>query len=230
MMILVLAGCRLGNHADAPTQPNQGSIVHSELFATTVSHFKTYAYYSDNTYSSNQNANLVKVPTEILSVFTNPVYWNTYQDTEQTQFFWDNARSTLPFVTAADASGQIHAETTASSPIKLYQNPTCLTQTQTLQQGGFDRSHPTATTLAGATSASVVSGRLQLDVTRIQVFQGDCAADLQTLANCYSNGSGCDADQLSRAKLFDLYVAGTGVLNIQDATRIIGLAYIVHFE
>ena len=230
LLITIFSGCRLGNHSDSPTQINAGSITHSELFATKVNTFETFAYYSDGTFTANHSAALVQVPTEVLGVFTNPVYWNTYQDTESTQFFWDHGKSSTPFVTFADASGQINVTNRASTPIKLYQNPNCLTQTQYVQSGGFDRSTPTTTTLPGASATSTVSGRLTLDLTHLQVFQGDCAAELQTLAQCYTNGTGCDADQLSRAKLFDLFVGGTSVLNIQGAPTIIGLAYIVHFE
>ena len=230
LLVTSLSGCRFGNHSDSPTQTNAGSITHSELFSTTVRSFETFAYYSDNTYTHNSSANIAQVPNDVLTVFTSTVYWDTYQDSDTTQFFWDNAKKAAPFLTFADAAGQINVSNPATTAVKLYQNPNCLTQTQFTQTGSFDRTNPSTSMLPGETASSVVSGRLNLDLTHLQIFQGDCAADLQTLAQCNTNGTGCDADQLSRAKLFDLFVGGTSVLNIQDAPSIIGLAYIVHFN
>ena len=229
--LLAFSGCRFGNYADSPTQINSTDITHSELFFTAVTGFETYVFFNDGTSASNTSSPLVSVPYDLLSVFTNPVYWDTYADANNTQFFWDNAQSANPLVTLADASGQINTETdTPTSPTQFYSNANCLTQIKQMQQGSFDRTTPGQTILPGTTNYTAVSGHLKLDVTTIQSISGTCSDDLQELANCYQNGTGCDSDQLTRAQMFDLFVNGSHILNIQDASKIIGLAYIVHFE
>jgi len=207
-------------------------ITHSELFFTAVTQFETLVNFSDGIQpTGNANSPLIAIPASILSVFTSPVYWNTYNDGKQTQFFWDKNQSANPWITQADASGQINTvQFETDSPVQFYQNPNCLTQVKLYQQGNFDRSAPGTTLLPGATSQSPVSGRLILDVIWAQTFQGDCAGDLQTLANCYKDGSNCDSDQISRAQLFELFVTGTQALDLNQASKIIGLAYDVHFE
>jgi hypothetical protein len=229
---LTLSACRFGNHSDSVVAPAQESIQSSELFFTAATNFQTYAYFSDQQNPvANQNAPLVSVPSQLLDVFTNPVYWDTLNDPGQTQFFWDVNQAANPWVTRADAAGMINAESDypSNGGEQFYHNRACLTQVKTLQEGGFNRKVPGSFLISGHNQMSHVSGHLTLDITFIQVFSGDCADDLTELANCFANGAGCDADQLSRAKIFSLYTQ-TGALDIKRASKLIGLAYVVHFE
>jgi hypothetical protein len=226
---LSLSGCRFGNYADSPTQINQSDITSSELFFTNVTGFETYVFLNDGTSAANTNSPLEAVPSDLLSVFTNPVFLVT--DVNQNQYFWDNAQSANPIQTLANAAGQINVEMdTPDSPTQFYQNPDCLTQIIQTQQGALNRTAPGTTVLPGTVVNTPVAGHLQLDVTVLQTFTGTCSDDLQELANCFQDGTGCDSDQLSRAQMFDLFVRGTQVLNIQNAAKITKLAYIVHFE
>ena len=223
------SGCRFGNHADTASQNSKIHLLKSELFFTEAKTFQTFIFYDDNTHSVNQNSPLVAIPSDILDLFSNPVYWQTLDDPGQTQYFWDSRQKNYPWITLADSTGKIKTADT-SAPGKFYRNPNCVSQIQTLQDGKLDRTVPGTSVLPGDNKPSKVSGHLVLDITRVEALSGDCVDDLKELANCFKDGTGCDANQLSRAKLFNLFVNGTGVLNIQDAARIIGLAYIVHFE
>jgi hypothetical protein len=226
---LSLSGCRFGNYADSPTQINQSDIVQSELFFTNVTGFETYVFFSDGTSAVNPSSPTEAIPNDLLSVFTNPVYLDT--DVNQNQYFWDTSQNANPLQTLVNTSGQINVEMdTPDSPTQFYQNPDCLTQIIQTQQGAVNRTAPGTTVLPGTAVNTPVAGHLQLDVTVLQTFTGTCSDDLQELANCFQNGTGCDSDQLSRAQMFDLFVRGTQVLNIQNAAKITKLAYIVHFE
>ncbi len=119
----------------------------------------------------------------------------------------------------------------ASSITPLVTNSICRTQLQVVQEGRLDRSAPGSALLTGNTSRSSVSGKLRLAYTFVRALDGDCADSLRELAACYQNGAGCSSEQLAEAHaLFDLYVRGTGVLKIEDAAKIKGLAYIVRFD
>jgi hypothetical protein len=214
-MMIAFSGCRFGNHEDPNV--NLNNITNSELFFTQVKTFQTEADFSDTTFSQNTAASLIDVPTDLLDVFTSTVYWDTYD------------QSAAVFPTDVDASGQINTEMD-STPTTLYLDPSCQTYTQTFQVGNLDRTAPGTTILPGDTTATPVAGHLNLTVTWQQQFAGNCAADLQTLANCYQNSANCTTDELSRAKMFDLFVAQTSALNITNASKLITLVYVAHFD
>jgi hypothetical protein len=238
LMAIALSACRFGNYSDSPTQVNGVSITHSEYFFTQVATFHTYVYWKDAANPSpspyqNLNAPLVSVPSDLLDLFTNPVSWNTLSDSQQ--FFWDVYQSQNPWVVHTDSTGKITTPNNFSpgpdsnTYAQFYHNANCITQIEVDQGGQLDRTHPGAMRLPGASTQTQISGHLSYDFLMFQSIVGDCADDLTELAACYQNGAGCDADQLSRAKMFSLFV-DTGTLDIHNAAKIIALAYTVHFE
>lgn len=221
--------CRFGNHSDAPTFTGKSQFKNTELFFSEIRKFETFAFYTDGTNSTNATAPLVSIPSHLLNTFTNPVYWTTIDDKNQTQIFMDNYQTEFE-QTLVDASGNIKIEIdSAISP--LISNSICRTQLQNIQEGSLDRTAPGTALLTGNPTRVAVAGKLKLSYTSIRALEGDCADSLRELANCYQNGTGCTNEQLTEAHaLFDLYVRGTGVLKIEDAYKLKGLAYIVHFD
>lgn len=112
----------------------------------------------------------------------------------------------------------------------FWDNPNCTTQIEIVQNGKFDPTRPGTVTFSDG-SVSPVTGRLKLSFAYIRFITGDCEAELQMLADCYSNGVGCSQVEVKAAKnLFDLFIRQSGVLNISDAKRVRGLVYEVQFE
>ena len=228
-LALLLSSCRFGNYSEAPKYNGKSQFKNSELFFSEIKKFETFIFYADGTSATNSNSPFVEIPTHLLDVFTNPLYWYTLDDAKQTQIFMDSYQSVYE-QTRVDAAGKIDLEID-SDITPLISNSICRTQLQVLQQGSLDRTSPGSALLTGASSRVTISGKLKLSYTSIRALAGDCADSLRELATCYQNGTGCTSEQLAEAHaLFDLYVRGTGVLKIEDAYKIKGLAYIVHFD
>jgi hypothetical protein len=120
--------------------------------------------------------------------------------------------------------------TTSSAYSQFGSDPACTMNLQMQQLGALDRSTPSSITYSDGSSGTV-AGRLELEFRLIRNFEGNCAGILQTLADCYSDGTGCSTEALYWSnQLFDLYVRQSGTLRIEDAARIKTLAYIVHFD
>ena len=76
-----------------------------------------------------------------------------------------------------------------------------------------------------------IEGRTRFTLTYKRAFYGNCADDLYILAYCYSNGAGCNTDELKFSHdMLDLYVGQSGVININDVLKLKSLEYTVHFE
>ena len=235
VLLLVLSGCRVGNYSSSPTSTTTSTFKSTELFYTQPTNLQTVAIYSDGnggtTNLSNSNVDVSAVPTSVTQTFSNPVYFATPTDTTKPLLFvgW-NQSSYLS--TALDSAGKVSSSSN-STIATLWNNPNCQTQIQVTQSGTFDRTKPTTVVAADGTKTQI-AGRLGLTFTYMRAISGDCAADLQNLANCYTTGSGCSTGELSAAEtLFDLYTKQSQVLdptNSAQVSKIIGLAYIVTFK
>ena len=230
--LICFSGCRLGNHSDSPASTTKSQFANSELFFTDIKGFDTYVFYQDSAHltdAQNLHSPFVSIPTHLLTVFTSPLYWNTLDDATHAQIFMDSFKSDYE-ETLVDAAGNIGIEFN-SSVTPLITNSICKTQVKTIHEGELNRAVPGSALLSGSSTRQNVAGRLKLDYTSIRVFSGDCTDSLRELATCYQDGAGCSNEQLSEAHaLFDLYVRGSGILSINDASKIKGLAYVVHFD
>lgn len=229
LLLSTLSGCRFGNYSEQPTVvPNaSGGFASIELFSAHTSRLETIALYSDNTRSYRDNVALASVPTSILDTFSDPVYFTTPSDVNDSpMFIGKNQKNYIN--TTLNSAGAI-ADQSASEIVTLWNNPACQTQIQIEQAGSLDRSHPGSTVLDGKTQP--IAGKLKLELTYMRVLAGDCVSDLQDMAQCYQDSSTCTTDEWRAAtNFFDLYVRQSGVLRIEDAIRIKALAYIVTFE
>ena len=236
-LLLLCSGCRLGNYASP--DPNAAATASKyktqELFYTQPTQLQTIALFSDgnggSTNASNANVTVSAVPTSVLQTFSNPVYFVTQTDTTKSPMFIGFNQSSY-LSTALDASGNISASTT-SSAATLWSNPNCQTALQITQTGTLDRTTPgTATFSDGSTAA--IAGHAKITFSYMRAISGDCSADLLSLANCYTTGSGCATGELSAAEsLFDLYAKQSGIIDLTNTalvSKIIGLAYTVTFQ
>ena len=235
LLLLTPSACRFGNYSEPPKNNNTSIYSTIQLYLTEPSQLQTVVIYNDATpTSSNSNAPLAAIPSSVMNVFTDPVYYAVPTDTKQLPLFADINQS-HSLSTAVDKNGVIKYEYD-SSIVTLWKNPKCVTQVQMFQEGSFDKTHGAGTVLTfpdGSTSKT--AGRLNLTFTYLRVIDGgatqECSQDLQYLAQCYQTGTGCTSDELKSANaLFDLYVNRGGVLKIEDVTKIKALAYIVHFQ
>lgn len=228
LCLLALSSCRFGNYSEDPKPTTQSGYQSVTLYFAQASKLTTTVVLDDDTAQENDHAPLSAIPVSIRNTFTNPVYFAIPKDPVALPLFIGLNQSSY-IETQIDDKGLI-ADSFATKPATLWNNPGCQTQIQIEQDGGFDFTRPGTVTFGDGT-VSPVSGRLQMTLSYLRVIAGDCQADLQELANCYNNGAGCDNDQLNAASnLFDLHVRQTGVLNISDLTRVRGLAYKVYFE
>jgi hypothetical protein len=239
--LFILSGCRFGNHSEnAIPLKNPSQYKSIEFFYTAPKTFTTRVYLNslggpDMVVHSNTSAPLSTIPSSILNALSNPVYLAVPNNPNQYPIFRDYRDSTS-LVTDLDQSGNIAFDyIPGDGPYVLWNNPNCITNFQITQNGTLDRSQPGTIQYEDGTTAPV-SGSMRLSYTFSRVIGSingttNCEDDLNRLALCYDNGTGCSADELSAARsLFDLYARQTGVLNIQDASRIKGLEYIIEYE
>ncbi len=230
-----LSGCRFGNYSEPPKSVKNFSSI--ELFRTLPRKFETFAIYQDDSYSQNSTTPLSAIPASILDNFTDPVYIAEPASTpgvklfiglSQTECMVDPANSTC-IGTLVDSEGYITVGT-SSEYTQFGSDPACTMNLQMQQLGYLDRTSPGTLTYSDG-STGIIGGDLLLEFRLIRNFNGNCSGVLQTLADCYTSGTGCSTDELYWAnQLFDLYVRQSGTLKIEDATRIKTLAYIVHFD
>jgi hypothetical protein len=240
-LLLSLTGCRFGNHSESAVplkSPEQYRSI--ELFFTAPKTFTTRVYLNslggpDMVVQSNSAAPLSSIPSSILNVLSNPVYLAIPVNPNVYPIFRDN-QDTTSLATDIDAQGNIAFDYLPSNgPFALWSNPNCLTNFEIIQNGTLDRTRPGTIQYTDGTTAPV-AGELNYNYTFSRIIEsvngtGNCDDDLNRLAFCYHNGTGCTADELAAGRsLFDLYVRQTGVLNIQDASKIKALEYIVHYE
>jgi len=238
---LGLNGCRFGNHTESAIplkSPQQYRSI--EFFYTAPKTFTTRVYLNslggpDMVVHSNPTAPLSTIPSSILNALSNPVYLAIPNNPKLFPIFRDY-RDTTSLVTDLDDHGAIAFDYLPSDgPYVLWNNQNCVTNFEITQSGSLDRSTPGSIQYEDGTTAPV-AGNMRLTYTFSRVIASingttNCDADLNRLATCYSNGTGCSADELSAARsLFDLYARQTGVLDIRDASKIKGLEYIVDYE
>jgi hypothetical protein len=239
--LFILSGCRFGNHSEnAIPLKNPSQYKSIEFFYTAPKTFTTRVYLNslggpDMVVHSNTAAPLSTIPSSILNALSNPVYLAVPNNPNQFPIFRDYRDSTS-LVTDLDQNGNIVFDYIPDDgPYVLWNNPNCITNFQITQNGTLDRSQPGEIQYEDGTTAAV-SGSMRLSYTFSRVIgsingASNCDNDLNRLALCYDNGTGCSADELSAARsLFDLYARQTGVLDIQDASRIKGLEYIIEYE
>lgn len=229
LCMILLSGCRFGNYAEAPKPNAKEGYQSIELYFTQADQLITRAILDDaGNVTENNQAPLSAIPVSIRNTFTNPLYFAVPRNIElYPQFIGLNQSSFIE--TQINKTGEID-DVFRTRPSVLWNNENCLTQIEIAQSGTFDRTR-TGTVTFGDGTSSPVSGHLNLHLSYLRVISGDCTADLQELANCYTNGAGCSTDQLNAASnLYDLHVRQTGVLNINDVARLRGLAYDVYFE
>ena len=233
--LMSLAGCRFGNYSEPPKGTSRFTSI--ELFRTLPLKFETFAIYQDDTQTQNNSTPLSAIPPSILDNFTNPLYLaepvatpgiKLFIGIAQTDCMADPANSSC-IGTVVNDDDTITVST--SAPYSQFgSDPACSMNLQMQQLGFLDRSHPGTLTYSDGTTG-VIGGDLVLEFRLIRNFKGDCSAILKTLADCYSNGTGCTTDELYWAnQLFDLYIRQSGTLKIEDATKIKTLAYVVHFD
>lgn len=241
LLSLSLSSCRFGNHSESAVPLKSPDLYRSiELFFTSPKTFTTRVYLNslggpDMVVQSNSAAPLSSIPSSILNVLTNPVYLAIPVNPNAYPIFRDH-QDTTSLATDIDAQGNIAFDyLPPSGPFILWSNPNCLTNFEIIQNGTLDRSRPGTIQYTDGSTASV-AGELNYTYTFSRIIEsvngtGNCDDDLNRLAFCYRNGAGCNADELGAGRaLFDLYVRQTGVLNIQDASKIKALEYIVHYE
>jgi hypothetical protein len=228
LLVTSTTACRFGNYAEQPKPNFKESYQSIDLYFTQATSLGTAVLFQDDTYQENAHAPLVAVPTSIRNTFTNPLYFAVPIDTTANPIFVGLNQSSF-VETTLDTDGKINYQ--YPSPVSpLWENPDCLTQINLQQVGEFDPSRTGNVTFNDG-SVSPVKGHLKLTFSFTRIISGDCAADLQRLADCYTNGAGCSTDELNASvNLYDLYVRQTGVLNIADAIRVKALAYEVYFE
>jgi hypothetical protein len=240
-LLTAFTGCRFGNYSEPPKPLSRESDFRSiELFFTNIKNFTTKVALNslngpDMVLQSNSNAPLSSVPTSILNVMTNPVYFAVPTNSNLFPIFRDN-RDTISLTTQLDSSGNISLHYIPSDgPFIFWDNPNCITNFEINQTGILDRSNPSQIQYENGTVVPV-AGNVSMTYTFTRVIDSingtsNCDDDLSRLANCYENGTGCSSEELSASRsLFDLYIRQTGVLKIEDATKIKALEYIVQYE
>lgn len=241
ILLIGVSGCRFGNYADeAKPIKNPDYYKSIELFFTTPKTFQTKVVLNslggpDSVINTNSAAPMTAIPTQILNTFSDPVYFAVPNDTRKLPLFRDISDST-GMETILDADGKIALDYIPSSgPFILWDNPNCITNYQILHEGEFNRTQPGSVIYPDGSTVPV-AGSLKFSYTFSRVIESvngvdNCAADLNRLAFCYQDGTGCSASELSGARtLFDLYVRQTGVLRIEDASKLKALEYRVDFE
>jgi len=241
LLLTTISGCRFGNYSEPPKPLAKAADYQSiEMFFTTPKSFATRVVLNslsgpDMVIQSNANAPMSSVPSSILNVMTDPVYFAVPSNPNSYPIFRDN-RDTISLITETDSAGNIALDYIPSDgPYVLWDNPNCITNFQITQTGSFDRSNPGQVQYENGTIAKV-AGNVSMTYTFTRVIDSingtsNCDADLTRLATCYNDGTGCSSEELSASRsLFDLFVRQTGVLKIEDAAKIKGLEYIVHYE
>jgi len=235
-----LSGCRFGNYQSPPPQTiQQDQFKTKDLYFTSVSNFTVQASLSDNTTKTNSSAPFSAIPSSLLTIFDTAVFFATQTDTTQPPaiFNWDTSSNFNGFFTELDQHGNIrHDEDPVSNQLleTTKGNVNCTTVYQISHDGTFDTSHPSSVVFPDGSQHPVL-GDLDFTFTYVQLIKevnpGDCTDDLNYLAACYTNGTGCTNLEISLSKsLFDLIVKETGVLDIADAAKLKGLAYQVKFQ
>jgi hypothetical protein len=230
-----LSGCRFGNYSERPKSVS--NFVKIEAFRTSVTQFETLAVLDDDTETYNPSAPLSAVPPMILDNFTNPVYIAEPTATPGYQIFIGSGQtSCMVDPINSDCIGTIVnrddtiSVATASEFSQFGSNPSCKMNLEMHQVGNLDRRNPGTIEYSDG-STGKISGDLHLGFQLVRNFQGDCESILTLLADCYRSGAGCSTDALYWAnQIYDLYIRQTGVLRIEDASRIKTLAYLVTFD
>ncbi len=234
-------GCRFGNYSEPPKPLARENDYQSiELFFTNVKNFTTKVALNsldgpDRVIQSNTNAPLSSIPSSILNVMTDPVYFAVPSNPKYLPIFRDY-RDTTSLTTQLDSSGNISLHYIPSDgPFIFWDNPNCITTFEINQTGTLDRSNPGQIQYENGTIVTV-AGNVSMTYSFTRIIESingstNCDNDLSRLASCYENGAGCSSEELSASRsLFDLYIRQTGVLNIQDATKIKALEYVVQYE
>jgi hypothetical protein len=234
LALLALSGCRFGNYSEPQPDPNasDGGFESVELFQTHPTQLSVAVVYNDTSQVSTQDqVPLAAIPAEALAKFTDPLYFVVNSDADHTPYFiGKTGEFKVMEQTGFDDHGNLRIDYAMDGGHTLWKNPACLTQVQISHDGQLDRDHPGSATLGD--NIYNTAGRVILDRMSLQVIDGDCAADLQDMAQCYQESTQCENTEAweKAVAFFDLYVRQTGILKIEDVARIKGLAYIVRFE
>jgi len=232
----LLPACKFGNYQSPQPAPSlQATQWKSEdLYYTSPTAFQTSVTLTDNTTATNSNASLHSIPNAVLSVLSNPVYFTTPSDPTQNPALIniDTSNGVVGFYTQLNSEGQIVYNSISSNTLLYNQN--CSISSQSSQVGSFNTTQPGQVVFGDGSTAPVLGHLIlsySLTQTLYEATPGACDADLNTLATCYTNGSGCSANELATASaLLDLFVKETGILDINNTVKLKTLEYTIQYQ
>ncbi len=233
-----LGGCKFGNYSQDPTVVSVNGVKTIETFPATAKTLKTLVAYKDvsGTYTSNENdaASLTAVPLSILGTFTQVVQLFIMSDPTKSSVFASmfadpfNSGSIIP--AQYDATGHFTLNSQQVSGFYFGPDASCSSGVFITEDGTINHNHPTVVTFPDGSHVTT-SGTLSVTVIEEQLFTDGCGPYLQRLASCFqTNGSGCTAQEIADAQLFQLYATETNVVDLTKASTIKELAYSVLFQ
>lgn len=222
--LLSLIGCRLGNRVEYPPNPDQISGYYS-----TAAQFMKLCINAEETRCTEVSAH--QAPPEIAAVMTDPVAL-ILKDPSTGRASWvgtDGQNYSLPVTVGSDQSLSFLG---SSAPQVLWADEKCTSQLWLEEKGGLNSADK-----GKAWGKSTLSGRAELDVQVIRIFDGDCKASLKEMQICYQDSTQCggSSDEENTAyqeyikSIFDRHIE-EGLLTAEEIPSITQIGYQVFYQ
>jgi hypothetical protein len=230
LLVSGFEGCRFGNHVEQAT-PSEGTVASYDGYYGLAPQRLTFCADHSSTECAPAAANLI--PDMLTSVFTNPVI--LVQDTEDPSLSWfvsnDENQYSLPTWIGEDLSTISYSGST--TPATLWDDPAC-TSTLFIDELGERTDEGQGET---AVTGEPLSGRIELTVTVIRTFDGDCGSSLAAIQACFDDSTTCGggsaeedaAYQADLQALFGPYI-DNGTMTGEDIPLLKSIAYEVKYE
>lgn len=181
LALLSTSSCRFGNRVEVGQDPDTYSGYY-ETQAQTLA-FCAVKGPSSDTVCASQATNLV--PAEIATVFTNPLAFIA-KDLQAGDGYFVGLSAGNPSLQIFFNPDRTLSFVGSSSPAVAWIDPVCTTRIYLEEEGSLTQAGPYSS------GASVkLSGRLNLTLSFIRSFDGDCAPTLKSMYDCYLQTNQC---------------------------------------
>ena len=215
----LLSSCRFGNNEESTSPPE-----------TWDGYYEMKAYALDLTVNLISGAHQTEaatslIPAETQVLFSNPVIF-TFDAGQNSWFIYNPFLGTLSFYVPFNEVTGVIPEAGLVYGSEFFGSQTCqLRETLLIEDAKVTR------TSGGFLAGVETKGRIRMDYTHVREFDGDCAATLQSAADCYDNELNCPDPESHDfiVALLGLYV-DEGLMSSNDFSDLLWVAHKVSYH
>ncbi|HUP57219.1 MAG TPA: hypothetical protein VM598_07180 [Bdellovibrionota bacterium] len=213
-----MSGCRFGNQTvEAP----QVQDLVSGIYETQP---QSLVYCANDNNCANTPTNLI--PAEFTEILTNPVVLRVTDPAAGRAILFSpfGGEYGIPIFVNPD---QTLSVLRTSGRTTVWNDPACTRQDQELIEGRYTK---TSGPWTSNTPELTKDGRIEMTITYVTSFDGDCAASIQAVAACYADSAQCGTHDAESVRALYAPFVNSGAITAAEISTTTTLAYEISYQ